>query len=373
MNNQSFVLHFRITKNCNANCSYCSSAMQTKLNSMTPNEAKISAENTLKYWDDLGIKPKYLTIEYVGGEVTMLPIEDLKAIVLNVREVFVSKGINVTDGVQSNLLASKRKLDEVYKLFDGRIGTSIDNFTKQRKLGTSSARYRKMLTSSLQHVKSFDNKTLPAVLTIDGVNKGFILDEYHLAEKESRNIVVRPVFQGGSDIVLVSESELEKIYLDLFEAWFMKGNILLEPFNTLLKKRLEHFGLKGTVGNFCSWQSDCVDNSLSIEPNGDIYVCQELADHDFGKLGNIIDYSIDRQEQRKLLRRKLKIAKECGGCPYFKECQGGCMMHAIEKRLSVYDKTPYCTTWKSLFALMDKLISQYKLEEIESWILNNEQ
>ncbi|TOJ22795.1 hypothetical protein CGI42_28820, partial [Vibrio parahaemolyticus] len=68
-----------------------------------------------------------------------------------------SKGINVTDGVQSNLLASKRKLDEVYKLFDGRIGTSIDNFTKQRKLGTSSTRYRKMLTSSLQHVKSFDN------------------------------------------------------------------------------------------------------------------------------------------------------------------------------------------------------------------------
>lgn len=248
MNNQSFVLHFRITKNCNANCSYCSSAMQTKLDSMTPEEARISAENTLKYWDDLGVKPKYLTIEYVGGEVTMLPIEDLKALVLNVREVFVSKGIHVTDGVQSNLIAPKRKLDEVYKLFDGRIGTSIDNYTRQRKLGTSSTRYRKMLTSSLNHINKYDNKTLPAVLTIDGVNKGFILDEYHLAERESRNIVVRPVFQGGSDIVLVSESELEKIYLELFESWFMKGNILLEPFNTLLKKTVRAFWSKRNSG-----------------------------------------------------------------------------------------------------------------------------
>jgi radical SAM protein with 4Fe4S-binding SPASM domain len=34
--------------------------------------------------------------------------------------------------------------------------------------------------------------------------------------------------------------------------------------------------------------SSCSANSLNIEPNGDIYTCQEMADVGAGKLGNAI-------------------------------------------------------------------------------------
>ncbi|MFS1429236.1 SPASM domain-containing protein [Vibrio splendidus] len=372
MTPESFVLHFRITKSCNANCSYCSSAMVEKLDAMTPFEARQSALNVIKYWEQVGVSPKYLTIEYVGGEVTMLPLEKLTEIVTSVRDVFSAHGVNVHDGVQSNLIAPKRKLEALYELFDGRMGTSIDNFTSQRKIGSSSTRYRKKLNESLEHFHSIKGKILPAVLTIDANNKAFISDEYKIANQDGRDLVIRPVFQGGSTVELVSQKELLGIYTNVFEEWFMKGNISVEPLSSLLKKRIDTLNGKSEQGNYCSWQSDCIRNSLSIEPNGDAFVCQELADHDFGLLGNTITGEYDHAIMRKLGRRSVKIAKQCGNCTYFNDCQGGCMMHAIEKGLTEYDKTPYCETWKALFSLLDININKHSATEISNWMTSNE-
>ena len=88
MKNKSFVLHYRLTKSCNANCSYCSSAMKVDLNPMDPKSALLSASNVIKYWKQNNIEVEHLTIEYVGGEITMLPIENIREIVFGIRKIF---------------------------------------------------------------------------------------------------------------------------------------------------------------------------------------------------------------------------------------------------------------------------------------------
>lgn len=363
MKKNSFVLHFRLTKSCNANCSYCSSAMQTKLKPMTPDEAHQAAKNILRYWEERKISVEYLTIEYVGGEVTLLNDDDLTSIVTGVRKIFQNEGITVHDGVQSNLIASKRKLDLLMSLFDGRVGTSIDNFTGERKLGTSSRRYLGRLNDSFSHLKEDYKKTIPAVITIDSNNINFIKDEIILAESHRRNIVIRPVFQGGSSVSRFSDEELTELYLECFSLWFMKSKIILDPFFTLLKRFVYD-----DIENYCNWQNDCINNSLSVEPNGDLFLCQEMADFGYGKIGNSISYEVNKNQVKEFSRRKTKMFKECGTCPYFKHCQGGCMVNSIERGLSIYTKTPYCTTWKSLFGAMEAKVDSIGREKVKEWI-----
>jgi sulfatase maturation enzyme AslB (radical SAM superfamily) len=43
-----------------------------------------------------------------------------------------------------------------------------------------------------------------------------------------------------------------------------------------------------TIEVGCPYWRSCSANSLNIEPNGDIYTCQEMADVGVGKLGNAI-------------------------------------------------------------------------------------
>lgn len=363
MKKESFVLHFRLTKSCNANCSYCSSAMQTKLKPMAPAEAITSAQRVVEYWRERRIQVKYLTIEYVGGEVTLIDDHDLEEIVYGVRNVFQKEGISVHDGVQSNLIASKRKIDLLFKLFDGRVGTSIDNFTGERKLGSSSRRYLGKLNQSFEHINDEYKKTIPAVITIDSNNISYIPNEIELAQERGRNIVIRPVFQGGSSVSRFTDEELTKLYLDCFDKWFLESTIIVDPFFTLLSRFV-----KNDIENYCSWQNDCINNSLSVEPNGDLYLCQEMADFGYGKLGNSLTGDINKTQVREFSKRTSKMYIECGTCPYFTHCQGGCMVNSVERGLSIHTKTPYCTTWKMLFKKMEEKIEENGKEKTITWL-----
>lgn len=365
-----FTMHVRLTKACNANCTYCSSYMENPDKFMSLDSYKKSLDFIWNKLVELNIHITHLNLEYVGGEILLLPIEVLRSQVEYAREFFAKKSVVLIDGAQTNLIGSNRKVNELNHIFNNRIGTSIDSFTDQRRVGDSAKKYRVIMMSSENSIQEKTNKKLPAVFTIDRKSIGFTNQEIKLASRNKRNLTIRPVFSGGSEIEGITPTELAEIMETSFDNWFMKMPMILEPHFSLLQKRIQS---KQNIDprferSYCSFQSDCAKKSISLEPNGDLYICQELADASNGVLGNSLAGTWDQETWLAFSERENNISSDCLSCDYFKECQGGCMMQAIEEGKGIYGKPGYCEAWKAIFTKIDYAIENTDINHTMRWI-----
>lgn len=163
---------------------------------------------------------------------------------------------------------------------------------------------------------------------------------------------------------------LANVLVSTFDQWFMRSMTILDPHFSLLEKRIQ---TKLNVDpmferSYCSFQNDCAFKSMSLEPNGDLYVCQELADAGQGKIGNTLKREWDQDTWATLSKRGQYLDNDCLNCPYLKDCQGGCMMHAIQDGSGPYGKPSYCKAWKAIFGRIDKALDEVEYERIEGWI-----
>lgn len=358
--NSPYTLHLRITHACNATCSYCSSWKKTNEPSMTPESLDSALSFVEDLWAELELNPTFLNIEYVGGEILLIDPDALTSMVTQTRERFARRGVQVRDGAQSNLIGSQRRIDHLYELFSGRVGTSIDRFSGQRTLGHSqdgAKRYRSFQLHVETVLTDARSITPPAVLALDAKTIPHLMAELKLSAGERREMTLRPIFQGGSEIDSVSPSEMGEALAEAFRWWAEAGMPMnVEPFASLLRRRCDESQI--TDNGYCAWQADCAEKSLSIEPNGDLFVCQELADMDQLRLGNALTRTFDAELYAKIKLRKERLDAGCFECPYFKSCQGGCLQQSLEGGGGLYGKTQWCHAWKRLFSEMDQVISE---------------
>lgn len=369
--NIPFILHIRLTKACNAKCSYCSAWQEDPTKVMTSDECLKALQFIKTLWNHYNINVNFISIEYVGGEVLLLPTEDIVDIVNTNRQFFKENNIKVHDGVQTNLIANHNKVKALYELFDGRVGTSIDDFTDQRTINGDSNKYNVIMMTNEKKVKDkYNNRPIPGVFVIDEKSYPHALKQITKSLRESRNLVVRPIFQGGLDINQVNEETIKDVMLQVIDRWFMKSLVIIEPLYGLLRNRLQHqhgFEL-GQELSFCAFMSDCAKRSLSLEPNGDLFLCFELADHGYGKLGNALTGEFDFEQWNKFNERPDRLHSDCLACPYLNECRGGCMMQSIEQGTGMYGKSRFCSAWKAIFSKFDELIEQHGVDNVMSWV-----
>jgi radical SAM protein with 4Fe4S-binding SPASM domain len=327
---------------------------------MTPQSLDTALEFVEALWDKLGLAPTFLNIEYVGGEILLIDPDELTQMVQQTRARFARRGIQVRDGAQSNLIGSPRRVDHLYALFEGRVGTSIDRFSHQRTLGHSVDGAKRYRSFQIHVEKGLDERrdvVPPAVLSLDAKTLPFLMQELELSAQEGRDMTLRPIFQGGSEISSVSPEIMGEGLAAAFRWWVeTRMPMHLEPFVSLLRRRCDEASISDN--GFCAWQADCTEKSLSIEPNGDLYICQELADMDQLRLGNALTQTFDDSLYAKIQLRKERLDAGCFSCPYFKSCQGGCLQQSLEGGGGLYGKTQWCSAWKRLFKEMDAVIAQ---------------
>ena len=326
---------------------------------MTPESLDSALSFVEELWARLGLNPTFLNIEYVGGEILLIEPAELTKMVMQTRERFARRGVEVRDGAQSNLIGSPRRIEHLYDLFSGRVGTSIDRFSGQRTLGHSAdggKRYRVFQLHVESALEATRSVTPPAVLALDAKTLPHLMEELRLSAQERREMTLRPIFQGGSAIESVTADEMGDSLAQAFKWWNDAGMPMnVEPFASLLRRRCDESQI--TDNGYCAWQSDCSEKSLSIEPNGDLFICQELADMDQLRLGNALTRTFDAELFAKIKLRQERLDAGCFECPYFKSCQGGCLQQSLEGGGGLYGKTQWCEAWKRLFRAMDEAIS----------------
>ncbi len=363
-----FTLHSRLIKGCNADCDYCSSYEDYP-------GVRMSAEDyqrALTFIRDqvlpqIGVVPtrSQITIQYVGGEILLIPAAELRASVYAARDILGPVFMGLIDGVQSNLIASERRVMELDVLFSGRMGTSVDGKGTQRKVKGSAQAYRAISLRNLEALKKRRSRKPGAIFVVD--HEGVKNLSYELAEASLKgySLVLRPVFQGGSEIKSASLQQLTDAFTVSFDEWFMKSNVSVEPFTHLVSKRLF---ASSVVGDVCPFQRNCASVSLDLEPDGTLYTCLDMADAKQVPLGNALEGRFDIDAWNALKARETMIDPKCMSCPFFAACQGGCMSEAIHHTGSVYGRSEFCEIWTALFKRIDKGADDYGRERVGEWL-----
>lgn len=381
-NTSSLTLHIRITKKCNADCTYCSSYQLLADNRMSLDDLDKSLDFLSKLIVEKGIggSREMISVQYVGGEVSVLPLDYIEEYAKRVEQKLSPLFKYFQHGVQSNLIASKDKILRLVDIFGTNIGTSFDHFTDQRRVQGDSQKYRTIFLKNQTTLKKITGKKASGVVVVDEKMEPFIFDEISIANNNLTHITLRPVFQGGMPIEQMNVSNVIPIFERAYDEWVMNSHISIEPFTSLLNKRLikykkdfqQHNGFKEiNAYSGCPFQHNCAKNSLNLEPNGDLYLCFEMADGERYSFGNAIQGVLNEDVYNLLLDRSNKLQSECYSCDYFNECQGGCMNEAIDHFGDVYAKTKNCSLWKAIFRKIDNSISIYGVENIEKWLVSN--
>jgi radical SAM additional 4Fe4S-binding domain len=362
------TIHARLLKGCNADCTYCSSWEEDPAVRISPEDFSRALTFVMEEVVPAmgcGGQDSTVSIQYVGGEILLVPKLELREIVYSARDILQRHFGTVIDGVQSNLIASERKILDLDSLFAGRIGTSVDGRGTQRTVAGSADAYRRIFERSRQILSTRRRRNPGAIFVVDEKGIPNLPSELSAASDRGHPLVLRPVFSGGREIESASVSVLTEAMVSAFDQWAMRSTVSVEPFMHLLNKRL-HAG--SVIGGVCPFQRDCAQVSIDIEPDGTLYTCLDMADSGQVPFGNALEGVFDRETWASLAARRDNIDPRCARCPFFDACQGGCMSEAVHHTGSIYGRSDLCEVWTALFLRIDALIASHGRADVARWV-----
>lgn len=364
------TLHIRLTKHCNADCSYCSSWQESPDNRLSPE----SLEKALRFILDtaptvLGVAFTHVTAQFLGGEIAMVPAAELDQHIRVVKAVCSERGMDCIVGAQSNLIVSERNASRLYDQFEGRIGTSIDLTTASRTIKGDAEKYRMIWKSADQYLQK-QRSTPGAIYVLEPGSSEDAKKHLREAVRSRRAITFRPIFKGGIEAVQLNTAEqFRDSMVSLFDDWFMRLPIIAEPFYQMCEARVSEVGGMDRIqSTACAFQNDCTRKSVNIEPNGDLYVCLEMADAGLAPIGNALLGKWDHEALSVYASRATNTPPSCMSCPFYKSCHGGCMYESIAQGQGVHGKSYHCMTWTALFQRIDAAIAAHGAEHIREWL-----
>ena len=225
------TLHIRLTKHCNADCSYCSSWQESPDARLTPADLRKSIDFILDSAPDkLGVSFTHVTAQFLGGEIAMVPAAELDAHIEVVKSACAERGLICVFGAQSNLILSQRNAARLYDQFEGRLGTSIDLSTSTRTIKGDPEKYRVIWKSADTYLRK--NRSTPgAIYVVEPDNSADAILHLREAARSRRAITFRPIFKGGIDSVhLNSAEQFQASMVELFDEWFLRMPVIAEPF-----------------------------------------------------------------------------------------------------------------------------------------------
>ena len=137
---------------------------------------------------------------------------------------------------------------------------------------------------------------------------------------------------------------------------------------------LSHSVSAGESG-LCTFR-DCLGNYLAVAPDGGIYPCQRFAGQGAFRLGYVGEMPDAKAlaaspAWRLLYEREERVQEECGDCPHFAYCKGGCPYDALAAGGGEFRtlRDPYCEAYQRIFSYitdraLEEVFSDENLQEV---------
>lgn len=356
------------TKECNADCSYCSAP---------PDDADAWSIDDFKSIFDR-ISPSLSSqavIIWHGGEPMLMGPE----FYIEAFDYAKSKMPDIKFSMQTNLLLySTKKWKHVFaEIFEGRISSSFDPDEQNRTIKGSSEKYSRAFYKKIKQVT--DDGFHPLVIgTYTSQTAHYSKKMYDLASDMGKNAFdIRfnyryPAGRDSGEGVSITPNDYGKMLIENYDKWIAEKPLFsMTPLDQMLQKCI------GSNTEQCPWTRSCGGTFIGIEPNGDVYNCGEFADlkKDIYRFGNVKTGMLPFDNKSSVInivkreksvgtfskemmstkaaalmkRRQFDLPKSCIECRHFKECQGGCMRDAELFERGLGGKFYYCESWIMVF------------------------
>ncbi len=356
------------TKECNADCSYCSAPPDDE-NSWEIDDFKIIFDRIMP-----SLASEAVIIWHGGEPMLMGPDFYVEAY-----DYARSKMPTIKFSMQTNLLlySTKRWKSIFHDIFEGRVSTSFDPDEQNRTIKGSSEKYSRAFYKKIKEVT--DDGVFPMVIgTYTSNTAKYAVKMYELSQSmkdKSFNIRFNYRYPAGRDSdegVSITPHDYGNMLIEMYDRWISEmPNFSITPLDQMLQKCI------GLNTEQCPWTRSCGGQFIGIEPNGDVYNCGEFADlkKDLYRFGNVKTGTLPYDNKLSIVnivkkeksvetfskemmstkaanlmkRRQFDLPKSCIECRHFKQCQGGCMRDAELFERGLGGKFYYCESWIMVF------------------------
>jgi uncharacterized protein len=350
--------YFKVTKQCNLRCLYCSEQENYKnLQTLTPAIIKRIFSKIIFFHKQNKLKNS-VRLLYTGGEVLVLGKKWMREIMKLQKEIFGAAAIEYSTFIQTNLTLLDQEWIEIFKKERIPIGTSLDLFAETRPFkGRKSNSAHKVIDNLIMLAENKLSAGVIIVITKQNYKKGKeifkVLNEaglsFHTLPLEPDSIKYCPDLE-------ISAEEYARCLIDIAGEYLKPNNRIsvsnLDGYVSLIK----HGYL--VRGGMCIISRHCWEGNLRLffENTGDAYFCgcfckpEVLLGNVFrDSIGKMFNQLIYKKKIRKLISRYKIIKTICKDCEFLPICNGGCPSFAYQEGDMFSKSNFFCSLNKILF------------------------
>lgn len=352
------------TKECNADCSYCSAPPD--------GAARWSVDDFKRIADRLqgNLTPKVDWIWH-GGEPMLMGPDFFRACA----DYAASIGLNLNFAMQTNLLGySSTRWKAVFEdVFEGRLSTSFDPYKKYRTIKGNADTYDRKFWRAMDEVIADGFRPLVIGVYDEGAaaQAGVMYDRAKAYGSYGFDIRLNYAYPAGrarAAGMLIQPASYGQMLIDLYDRWIVEmPSFNITPLDQMLSK------VAGYRTLLCPWTKACGGKFLTIDPDGTVFNCSEFSDlgdpaHRFGNIltggvqvganpvqvkyytgADVVPALATSPASREIIGRARSLPPDCKTCRHFEECQGGCARDAVLFERGMGGKFAYCQSWKMVF------------------------
>jgi len=323
-NDKRFVLSLRVSEECNLSCRYC----YNKRNMLNKDGVKYMSKKIAKKSLDFFIShfnQKHMSIIFSGGE-PLLNFSTVKYVLNYLKNTYKDREFEFKLSTNGTIL-NKEIINEIIKN-DIKVTVSIDfpilqhNFNRPFKNGNPSFEIiRSNLMLLLKHI-SPQNITLRTVISSNGkFTPEEIIYNFYKLNLPTDNLYIQTEF--GKGISFYKKNIINRQKKALIEK---HRKYLLDCKNNSKLYKREIFGnILYTIITGRDSVDECpaVKNGFTINPKGEIYLCDISVNKEKFYLGNIKN-GFDNTRLKIIKEIYLKYYNECLSCWAFSFCSKFC-------------------------------------------------
>lgn len=300
-----------------------------------------------------------LVVYWQGGEVLVMDPREVARGLRTGADLFRGSGTVLEHHLQTNLLPySPAWRDVIGQFFSGSISSSLDfpnAYRAARWVSREQYADAWMTKKAEAEADGFTVSvvTLPNPGTLEAGAERFF--RYFRDEVGVRNLQVNFPFPGVREGLpaRLDPERLADFMCDLYETWVESGRSMnLNPFVPLERRIFE-----GSGPLSCAWSYSCAEFLLSVGPDGEVGQCDcwlsTQKQYRYGDLSRQpVREVMDAPARRLFLERPGRMIEddECGTCPFWSICYGGCPVRAYLYSGDLFTRDYYCPVYRRIFS-----------------------
>lgn len=112
--------------------------------------------------------------------------------------------------------------------------------------------------------------------------------------------------------------------------------------------------IMGCPSGFCVMAKSCAEEYISVEPDGQVQVCDRFSGNSELSFGNIstspLSEILKSPIRQDMLERWERVKEKCGNCEWANICFAGCLHEAYTHSGTIFSKDPNCQAYKQIFS-----------------------